>query len=118
MIHRVKIIYPGHQTFEFDRFSNGDMDLFFNMLMLEWRHNTGRECGMFKDANIRSFVNHDFIAVDDVCYICTVNGMIPVKPSFLTAVEKSIKTHKFSRCPFWSKLKYSNNLKKKAENIG
>ena len=112
MLHKVKIVYPGDKTFEFDRFSNGDMDLFFEMLLVEWKHNSGRECEMFKDANIRSFVNHDFIVVDDVCYISTVNGMIPVESSLLTAVEKSIKTHKFSRNPFWAKLEVFEQFEK------
>lgn len=112
MLHKVKIIYPGDKTFEFNRFSNGDLNLFFEMLIPEWRHNSGKECALFKDAKIRSFVNHDFIQVDDICYICTVNGMIPVDSEFVTFIEISIKNHKFAKNPFWAKLEVFDDLEK------
>ena len=31
-LHKVKIIYPGYKTFEFNRFGNGDWDYFWSKL--------------------------------------------------------------------------------------
>ena len=115
MKHNVKIIYPGQKTFEFTRFSNGDMDLFFKMLTREWMHKSGNECAMFKDSNIRSFCNNDFIQVDDTVYLCTVYGMKEVSKEFLDDVEDRIRNHKYyERSSLWAKLEIFDELEKES----
>ena len=115
MKHKVKIIYPGQKTFEFTQFSNGDMDLFFEMLKDEWRHKSGKECATFKDSNIRSFCNNDFIQVDDIIYICTVYGMKEVSKEFLDDVENRIRNHKYyERGILWAKLEVFEELEKES----
>ena len=116
MKHKVKIIYPGQKTFEFNRFSNGDMDLFFNMLIREWQHKSTNECGTFLDSKLRSFSNNDFIKVDDTYYQYTIFGMVKVTEKFVKSVENKIKNHKYVKEKndyFWAKLEVMEELEKK-----
>jgi hypothetical protein len=116
MKHKVKIIYPGQKTFEFNRFSNGDMNLFFDMLIREWQHKSTRECATFLDSKIRSFCNNDFIKVDDTCYQYTPFGMKEVTEQFVNSVENKIKNHKYVKEKndyFWAKLEVMDELETK-----
>lgn len=107
MTHRVEIIYPGDRSFQFNYFSNGDMDLFFRMVTDEWKHKTGRECKMFIDAKVRSFSNNDFIKVDDTYYRSTPYGMKEVPEDLFNEIDNKIRNHPYCKerkDPFWAKL--------------
>ncbi len=119
MKHKVKIIYPGQKTFEFNRFSNGDMDLFFNMLIREWQHKSNNECTTFLDSQIRSFSNNDFMKVDDKYYQYTVFGMKEVTEEFVNLIEDKIKNHEHVKQKndyFWAKLEVMDKLENELYN--
>ncbi len=105
MKHKVQIIMAEYKSPEFNFFSNGDMDLFFELLIPQWQHKSGNECAMFTDAKIRSFTNNDFIQVDGVSYQNTVWGMIEISNEMLEEILNKIQSHKhYRKDPFWAKL--------------
>ena len=114
MKHTVQIILLGQYTSpKFNYFSNGDMDLFFELLIFEWQHKSGRECAMFVDENLRSFANNDFVIVDDKIYQNTIWGMLETTHEILNEITDKIKSHpQYSQNPFWAKLEVMNEYDK------
>ncbi len=120
-LHNVKIIYPGHKTFEIKRFGNGDWDYFWKTLKEEWRSNSPNACSTFKDANIRSLGINDFVKVDDTYYRSTCpGGMVEVAEEFVKEIEDKIRNHYLVQERdeyFWAKLEVFEQLESTKKEV-
>ena len=119
-LHKVKIIYPGFKTFEFNRYGNGDWDYFWTKLKEDWQSPI-HGCATFKDAKIRPFSINDFVMVDDKYYRCMCpEGMVEVSKEFVDEIEDKIRNHYLvleRDEHFWAKLEVFDELERTKKKV-
>ena len=90
---KIIVLYPAERTIVVWRDnplnSNTNMDL-LEEIFAEFNAGSGRECGEFIDARVRSLSVNDFVSIEGIWYQCRGVGWEEVTKEFVNAtVEKT-----------------------------